>query len=406
MTPSELRKYVLYLALTPVYVLSMAVPRRDDLWVFGAAGGSSFSGNPKYVFLHAHETADDIEVVWISADAETVRTLQSRGYPAYHRGTIRAKYVSLRAGCAIVSHGIQDLVWWGVGGATVVQLWHGVSFKKKRWISEMERERLNPVETYFLRYVLWRCDYVAVTSSELIEMHAEAFDVSTDDVLVTGYPRHDALFEDRDGFDIGVDDDPYDGVRAAAQSETVVMYLPTYRDTDRDPLAEGDLATGELDRALGRLDARMYVKLHPFTESDVDVHGYDRITLIEGDFDIYPVMRYVDVLVTDYSSVFSDFLLLDRPQVFYPYDFDRYVADDRDLYFDYRSHTPGPIVDDRAGFLDTLADLADGVDEHGDVRAELRAFFFDHVDGESSRRVFETIKRLTGDRSSGGSDGN
>ena len=391
---SSRRKYLLYLALTPVYVASMVVPRRNDLWVFGAAGGSSFSGNPKYAFLHAHARFDDIEAVWISDDRGTVRELRERGYTTYHSGSVRARFVSLRARYAIISHGLTDLIWWTVGGATIVQLWHGVSFKKKRWISEKESARLHVVEKYFLKYVLWRCDYVTVTSSELIELHADAFDVPEEHVLVTGYPRHDALFSDPEGFDIGVDDGVYDDVTTAPESRTVIMYLPTYRDTGGDPLADGTVVSEELDHVLRRIDGQMYVKLHPFTESAVDVHEYDRITVIERSFDIYPVLKHVDVLVTDYSSVFSDFLLLDRPEVFYPYDLDRYVANERELYFDYRSYTPGPIVDDREGFIETLLALSEGKDEYRDVRAELRTFFFDHVDGDSAARVVAAIREL------------
>ena len=53
-------------------------------------------------------------------------------------------------------------------------------------------------------------------------------------------------------------------------------------------------------------------------------------------------MVHCDLLITDYSSIFFDFLLLDRPIVFFPYDLEQYLSQDRAMYFDYEIMTPGP----------------------------------------------------------------
>ncbi len=57
--------------------------------------------------------------------------------------------------------------------------------------------------------------------------------------------------------------------------------------------------------------------------------------------DPYPFLTLADVLITDYSSVYFDFLLLNKPIIFYPYDYDEYVKYCRRFYFDYFSFTPG-----------------------------------------------------------------
>ena len=253
----RLPKPVVYALLCVPYLLLSLVPKDADLWVFGADGGTRFAGNPKYAFLHGSEHREDVTPVWISKDREVVEEVSDAGYTAYHASSLTARYLSVRAGVVVVSHGLTDVVWWAHGGAEVVQLWHGVSFKRKRWISRKERERLSFVERLFLRHVLWRCDFVTVTSSALVEMHSRAFDVPEGNVLVTGYPRHDPLFGPVDGERLGSPDRVHEELEGT--DETVVMYLPTWRDTGGNPLRDGGLDLESLDSVLAAHGARMSV---------------------------------------------------------------------------------------------------------------------------------------------------
>ncbi len=50
------------------------------------------------------------------------------------------------------------------------------------------------------------------------------------------------------------------------------------------------------------------------------------IVLMNPKSDAYPLLSLCDALLTDYSSIYFDFLLLDRPMIFYPYDFEDYVT--------------------------------------------------------------------------------
>jgi len=62
---------------------------------------------------------------------------------------------------------------------------------------------------------------------------------------------------------------------------------------------------------------------------------------LNNESDIYPLFTKVDLLITDYSSIFFDFLLTDKPVLFYPYDKDDYLTKDRSMYDEYNSVTPG-----------------------------------------------------------------
>ena len=65
---------------------------------------------------------------------------------------------------------------------------------------------------------------------------------------------------------------------------------------------------------------------------------------LPADTDIYSYLDLIDIVITDYSSIGFDFLLWDRPVIFFPYDLDYYKNHDRKLIFDYEKFTPGPKV--------------------------------------------------------------
>ncbi len=67
----------------------------------------------------------------------------------------------------------------------------------------------------------------------------------------------------------------------------------------------------------------------------------DLLINLDESLDVYPILKESDLLITDYSSVYFDYLYLDREIVFYPYDLDYYKNDDRGLMFEYNEFTPG-----------------------------------------------------------------
>ena len=63
-----------------------------------------------------------------------------------------------------------------------------------------------------------------------------------------------------------------------------------------------------------------------------------------SDADVYTFLSEVDILITDYSSIYFDYLLWERPIIFFPYDLEYYRDEDRGLIFEYDEYTPGPKI--------------------------------------------------------------
>ena len=83
-----------------------------------------------------------------------------------------------------------------------------------------------------------------------------------------------------------------------------------------------------------------------------------------------------DIMITDYSSCYIDYLLLDRPMVFFNYDMEHYLENDRTLYFEYDSVTPGPKCKTRDELTEILVQLLSGKDGYKSKRQEVCDLFY------------------------------
>lgn len=383
------------LAALVAYALTTLAPSRVGLWVFGADGGNRFVGNPKYTFLHvAKERPDEVRAVWVSDDPTVVEMLRERGYEAHHTRSFRGLALTALAEYLFVSHGPADATWWATGGTDVVQCWHGVPVKTVG--DHLDRDWSLPGR-FFFRLTGSNWAHHVTTGEAVDPVVADAYRQDPDSLLSVGYPRNDVLRDSDDSphdplpdIDLGIPDAARD-LHDDARTGQVALYVPTWREWS-DGLDHGGVPIDDavdfeaLDTALADRDATLYVKLHPRERLDVDLTSLDNVTELPAETDLYPLLPAVDVLVTDYSSIYVDFLHVDRPIVFYPYDRPLYEARPG-FEFDYDAVTPGPTPTDFAAFRDALLDALDGTDEHVDARARVRKRFIDHSDGLAAARL-------------------
>lgn len=371
-------------------VVSRVIPREQGLWVFGTPNGR-FVQNSKYLFLYVAGAEEGVRPVWLSTDDETIRTVTAAGYEAHHAYSPRGLWCLARAECALFSAGLGDLGLWGLaGGATTVNLWHGNPIKEFRvsnWQTNARRS----------------ADRVVVTSSgdsldlfgEVPWTHDDPERYRREQAITSGYPRNDVLFGDVPDATLGLDRAVYETVQSLHEEYVVFGYFPTHRPyPEENPIFDDEGTLRALDDHLRDVGGAMVLKHHPSVDVEVDPDRYERIVLLPGSFDIYPVLSAIDCLVTDYSSVYFGFLLLDRPIVLFPYDDARY---EREYGFQYDyDRLPGPKARSTDELLEWLARVADGADPNPEARREVRDRFYDDLDGAAARRVVEALRGSDG----------
>ena len=221
------------------------------------------------------------------------------------------------------------------------------------------------------------------------------FGLPPDRVLTLGSPRNDRLLRaDRERVSRRVSGDS-DG--------PLIIWMPTYRvatgvRTDGEPF-DGAIpldAAGidELDRRLGALGARALIVPHPHEAATSELAGRERIEAITNEWlfergvTLYEALAVADLLITDVSSVWADFLLTGRPIVFHFPDLEAYRAS-RGLHLEPLEHwLPGPLTTD-GGELYAAIEEALGPDEFAGERQRLAALMHTHRDGRSAERILD-----------------
>ena len=224
---------------------------------------------------------------------------------------------------------------------------------------------------------------------------AKAFRIPEARCLEFGYTRSDHFFLDRDAFWRHLErTEPAEVVtfaRSLPRYDKVVLYMPTYRDTHEDFIAASGIDFARLDEAMREQNALFIFKLHPWTKLALpDADRYPNLRFAPRASDVYPYLPLTDVLVTDYSSVYFDFLLLGRPVVLFAFDQERYEAQDRDLILDYDTYMPGP----RAQTFDALLALLSDELPAEPRQAEVRRLFWGDYAGQAATAFTQKIREI------------
>ena len=396
------------LLLLPVYWFSFLFPRNRRIWLFGSTFGRRFADNPRYFYLYVNQSEEcrDIRAIWISHNKEIVEFLQQNGYEAYYYHSWKGIWYCLRGKVYLFDNYSKDISFWLSGGATKVNMWHGVPLKKIQHDNVFDRFR-HPKNVWekIQNYPRNLSDekpshYVLATSEFMKPIFASAF--QTKHVLTTGYPRVDSFaFDHIKNLYTAKEQQLLQQIEQLRQDrdvDTILYYMPTFRDSETQFFDVMNLQTfGEY---LQKNHMLFCAKLHPKSKLKKEFEAIQggNIVCIDADVDPYVFVPIADVLVTDYSSIYFDYLFTRRPIVYFDYDLREYLEDSREMYFDYEEYTVGMKAENQNQLEDALSNtLSDQIENQNKADALLYKMF-DEVNQPVSGRLVEEIRQMIGDR--------
>jgi len=403
-TINTLFKLILFTAV--IRPLSKVWPKNRDYIAFFPREGSRFIDNVAHFYDRLErEKKLPAGAYLVLTDKKLVRSWQAKGRNAIFFNPYRFTNLLLYLKTSLV---IADSWQWALGyafpcffGARKVQIWHGIPLKKieRSNLDQMKGNGLGRVKKKIMDKIHGRYptyDLVVSTSDFFTEL-AFSKSFSAKKMVSTGYPRNDVLFADAPSDETNID---IDGISVQALKrlkeggKRIVLYSPTFRDSGGDAL-EKALNLIDLYEFTKKNNLVFVMKFHPYITTPPPKFLWPNILVYEADKDVTPLFKLSDLLVTDYSSVYFDYLLLDKPIIYFPFDYDKYVKHDRSFLFDYNDFTPGMKCykqDELFSYI--LAELDDPDPSWKEKRHALRDKSFNDIDGNASLRLWNEIESI------------
>jgi CDP-glycerol glycerophosphotransferase (TagB/SpsB family) len=403
--------------MLPLHIISYIVPKNKKVWVFGSWFGNKFSDNSKYLYLYIKHNKPGFRPIWLSKDKYLLKRLKKYGYESYYTYSLNGIYYSMISSVVIVSTGLKDINYFVIGGAKKIQLWHGTPLKHiclddevstsyyKKNMSFLLKDFVEKLYKIIFPFTKNKYDFLISSSPEVSKNLHTAFNI--DNIITTGYPRNDTLY----GYKWTQCAEDYAYLEKNCKSihyDYIIVYLPTHRSEGRksaDLLAPYGFNPQEMQKLLEKLNGVLIIKAHFYNKNiilksnDDILNKCTRIYMPSEDEipDVYPILKNTDLLITDYSSVYFDFLLLDKPIIFAPFDLAEYLLDDRKLYYEYDSVTPGPKAYNWKEVMKYMNEAINEPDKYKEERSHISQIFNTFADGQNSKRVYQKIIEILDD---------
>jgi teichoic acid glycerol-phosphate transferase len=350
-----------------LYGISGFFPRSERRWVFGDRS-NNFSDNTKYLFIYLKENEPEIDAAWITDNSALISYLKSNHFKVYRRYSFRGIFFCLTAKYYFYNHHLDDINFWVSRGSVAVNLWHGTPLKVIEFdIQEGPLARIYHEKSgmfYYFNHIFnphmyARPDYCVAPTKEIADIFSGAFRMNRDNIILSGYPRNDIL--NVPAHDLIRHVNKYENrelsllIEKLKDYEKVFIYMPTWRDCGNSLMEKSLLDLERINDRLVEKNRLLLIKLHPKTVVDVN-DKHSNVVIIKNNVDMYPLLPFTDCLITDYSSIYFDYMDLNKKIVFYCYDLKDYTDNNRRLYFDYNEVTPGEKIYDMEDLLRVMGE--------------------------------------------------
>lgn len=281
----------------------------------------------------------------------------------------------------------------------------GKIFEKQVLVYLIHGTALKARSTHARADAVNECDICISLSEFLIPLEAAQSDgIAEERFCVTGYPRNDALFDRGDFVKMLYPDATYD---------KVILWMPTFRKADHAdrvdstfempleiPCLYSEEDCRKLDAVLRERNVLLILKPHPAQKlSAIKELGLTNIVLLyneeldEKGIQLYQFVGATDALITDYSSIYYDYLLTGKPIGLTVDDFEVYGKDTGFVYENVFDYVIGEHILNADDFVRFATHVADGEDALKDKRKEMTDLFHKYQDNQSTKRVYECIQR-------------
>lgn len=367
------------------------IPKEKNLIMFSAWFGQKYQDNAMYMYEYFLKKKG-YKAVWYTRNKSIYDKLTKEGKPVVFGNSIKAIWTQIRAKMLVSAVQFSDFNQLFLSNCIFIDLGHGFPNKQIGYKQPDSTERSNQYTRLLRKGIQF---YMTAASPVTRDIQMDTFDLDSKHVLFCNKPRTDVLFDPN--LRIGKNDI----INKIKGSRKAIVYMPTHRSCGEVPLVIEDiLDLDSIEEICEKNNAVFIIKKHYYHNKETtDLSCYKYIfDVTQKEIDTQTFLYQADVVVSDYSSAYIDYLLLDRPVILYTFDLDDYLKKERGLYLGINDNYVGFKPCTSEEFIESLrcvcSDWSDKQHEEG--RRNLRNHYFSEKVsvGNAREEVFNIMVKL------------
>ncbi|MEH8161483.1 CDP-glycerol glycerophosphotransferase family protein [Aeromonas allosaccharophila] len=331
-----------------VCFISLFIPVRKGLFIFGSWSAERYGDNSRYFFEYLSIEKNEYDVHWFTKNTNVANNLRGKGFKCIYGINLKSIWLHIRAEAVFCNcHQNSDVLGHFINTKTkVFNLWHGSPIKLigadaiNSGIGDLcidnagglKRIIVKKIKAMFSKLGLKSVIYYLASSDSVASCLKSAFNLNNDNIIVAPYPKLKANSFNKDDYNV-----------------KKMLFAPTYRgkyNSENDILTAYGFEVDQVDSWLAAEDSQLYIRLHPANTLPQSI--VDRITDSENIFidhtdDLYEEFHKYDVVITDFSSVYFDAVATEKLVIMCPMGLSSYLSNDRNLYYSPEYLFPFPL---------------------------------------------------------------
>lgn len=349
-----------------LYIISIFVFKEKNI-AFGAWNGEKYGDNPGYLAEYLLKINTSYALYWVGKKG--VKDSLPKGLVFLDIDDKTTKWKLMKMKYVFVSHSISDLSRYNVfARSKIVLTWHGIGIKALKNLQSESFFRS------FYRKAFRNYDYFLASSEKNAKRISDLFEsygANRSNILLTGQSRVVNLLKSN-----------------SRPIKNIILYLPTFRNDNQFSFSSMSKdQKNKMMLLLEKYDYYIIEKRHPRELNLFRDTKNKRIKYLSEDIKTDDLMLKSSVLITDYSSVVFDYLILKRPIIHFSYDLDSYLAGASGLYYDFEDIAPGSVAKNFDDLLIELEQCMNSQSYGKEKREEISKEMIKYDDGKASERI-------------------
>jgi CDP-glycerol glycerophosphotransferase len=393
------RRYTLLLGIF-VKLANALVPVKKNTWIFGSFHGKDFREGSKYMLEYVSKNHPEIDATFITQNKETQQTVRALGYKCLMNTSLQGINKLVRAECVLTTQDMtSDIIFvTPKKNRRIYYLIHGQSLKKAfkslpdGYVYDMLNVKQSKIERYFSKLYKVLCYNVEIKDISFVSATSEFLKPFTEmdfgrlcEVKILGSPRIDVFFDHKK-----IQKETWLNITT---DKFIITYMPTHRKYgvgEASPnLFEGN---AQVEAWLEQNNVVLLIKNHPNMLSKVieGVPSKNILDITKTNIDPQVLLYHTNVLITDFSSVWIDYLILKRPIIYYLYD--DFEKADVGCHYDIREDCVGHVCQTEQELFQLFQQMVENYDSMCPTDQMVQKFHTYQDDHSCERHFQEMIK--------------